>query len=59
MALPQGGDEAVDHMTVQDPWTGISFDVSAYKGYKKAMFDISCVYGGKLWKPQHAALLLG
>ncbi len=59
MALPQGGDEAVDHMTVQDPWTGISFDVSAYKGYKKAMFDISCVYGGKLWKPQHAVLLLG
>ncbi len=59
MALPQGGDEAVDHMTVQDPWTGISFDVSAYKGYKKAMFDVSCVYGGKLWKPQHAAILLG
>lgn len=59
MALPMGGDEAVDHMTVQDPWTGISFDVSAYKGYKKAMFDVSCVYGGKLWKPQHAAILLG
>lgn len=59
MALPMGGDEAVDHMSIQDPWTGISFDISAYKGYKKAMFDVSCVYGGKLWKPQHAALLLG
>ena len=58
-ALPNGGDEAVDHMVVQDPWTGISFDVSAYKGYKKAMFDISCVYGAKLWKNQHAAILLG
>lgn len=59
IALPDGGDLAVDSMTVQDPWSGLSFNVSAYKGYKKAMFDISCVYGAKMWKPQHAAVLLG
>lgn len=59
MALPAGGDAAVDSMTVQDPRTGLSFNVSAYKGYKKAMFDVSCVYGARMWKPQHAAILLG
>jgi hypothetical protein len=58
-ALPEGGDAAVDRMVVQDPWSGLAFDVSAYKGYKKSMFDISCVYGAKMWKPQHAAILLG
>jgi hypothetical protein len=59
ISLPTGGDDADDQMTIQDPHSGLSFDVSAYKGYKKAMFDISCVYGGKMWKPNHAALLLG
>ena len=59
ISLPMGGDDADDQMTIQDPHSGLSFDVSAYKGYKKAMFDISCVYGGKMWKPNHAALLLG
>ncbi len=59
ISLPMGGDDADDQMTVQDPHSGLSFDVSAYKGYKKAMFDISCVYGGKMWKPNHAAILLG
>jgi hypothetical protein len=59
IALPAGGDAATGNMTVQDPFSGIAFDVSVYSGYKKAMIDISCVYGAKMWKPQHAALLLG
>ena len=58
-ALPEGGDAAVDQMTIVDPYSGLSFDISAYKGYKKAMFDISCVYDAKAWKPQHIANLLG
>ncbi len=59
MATPPGGDAAVDTMVVQDPWSGLVFEVAAYKGYKKAMFDISCVYAGKAWKSQHIATLLG
>jgi hypothetical protein len=59
MADPPGGDLAADTMIVQDPWTGLSFEVKAYKGFKKAMFMISCVYGVKAWKSQHIALLLG
>lgn len=59
IALPQGGDAAVDQTIVVDPWSGLSFDVSLYKGYKKSMLDISCVYGGKVWKPEFVAQLLG
>tara|TARA_Y100000310_G_scaffold190826_1_gene190822 strand:- start:121 stop:1284 length:1164 start_codon:yes stop_codon:yes gene_type:complete len=59
LAQPAGGDAAVDRLTVQDPASGLVFDVSAYKGYNKAMFDISCLYGYKVWKPDFVAVLLG
>lgn len=59
MADPPGGDAAVDTMIVQDPWSGLVFEIKAYKGMKKAMFMVSCVYGVKAWKSQHIALLLG
>lgn len=58
-AMPPGGDAAVDTMTVQDPWSGLVFEVAAYKGYMKAMFDVRCVYGVKVWKPEFVATLLG
>jgi len=59
LASPDGGDAAVDSMIVQDPRSGLVFEVAAYKGYKKAMFDVSCVIGTKGWKSEHIALLLG
>ena len=59
MAVPDGGDAAVDAMIVQDPWSGLVFEIRAYKGYKKAMFDVSCVVGFKAWKSNHIATLLG
>jgi hypothetical protein len=59
IAEPAGGDAAVDRMTVQDPRSGLVFTISAYKGYKKAMFEIGALYGWKAWKSQHIALLLG
>ena len=59
MAQPNGGDAAVDRLTVQDPVSGLVFEVAAYKGYNKAMFDVSCLYGYKVWKPEFAAVLLG
>jgi len=58
-ALPNGGDAAVDVMTVQDPWSGLVFDIAAYKGYMKSMFEIRCLYGAKVWKPEFIATLLG
>jgi hypothetical protein len=59
VAVPDGGDAATDVMTVQDPFSGLVYDISMYKGYKKAMIEVSCLYGGKVWKPQHVAQLLG
>jgi hypothetical protein len=59
MAEPKGGDAAVDKMLVQDPWSGLIFEIRAYKGFMKAMFLVSCVYGIKAWKSQHIAVLKG
>lgn len=59
MELPNGSDAAVDVMNIQDPHSGLSFQISAYKGYKKAMFEVSTVYGAKAWKPDFIAALLG
>lgn len=58
-ALPEGGDAAVDRMTIQDPFSGLVFEVSAYKGYKKAMFEVAAAWGVKAWKPEFIALLRG
>jgi len=58
-ADPLGGDAAVDMMTVTDPHSGLSFAISVYKGRKKAMIAVDCLYGVKCWKPEHVALLLG
>lgn len=59
IAVPAGGDAAVDMMTVQDPWSGLVYTIALYKGYKKAMFEVSCLYGVKAWKSENIATLLG
>lgn len=59
IALPEGGDAAVDRMTVQDPWSGLIFELAMYKGYQKAMIEIGCLYGLKVWKPDFTAIHLG
>lgn len=58
-AVPPGGDAAVDMMMVQDPFSGLVFSVSAYKGYKKAMFEVAAVWGVQAWKDQFIASLAG
>lgn len=59
IAVPPGGDAAADMMTVQDPWSGLVYTIAVYKGYKKAMFEVSTLYGWKAWKSQHIVNLLG
>jgi hypothetical protein len=58
-AMPPGGDAAVDRMTVQDPWSGLVYEIAAYKGYGKVMFDITTFYSVKVWKPDFVAALFG
>ena len=58
-AMPRGGDAAVDVMIVQDPWSGLTFEIAAYKGYMKSMFDVRCIYGATAWKSDNIVTLLG
>ena len=58
-AMPNGGDAAVDMMTVQDPWSGLVFEIAMYKGYMKSMIEVRCMSGTKVWKPDFVATLLG
>ncbi len=58
-AVPTGGDAADDSMIVQDPYSGLVFEIRSYKGYKKSMFEVSAAWGEKVWKPEHVALILG
>lgn len=58
-AMPKGGDAAVDVMLVQDPHSGLVFEIASYVGYRKAMIEVRCVYGWKAWKSAHIATLLG
>ena len=56
---PFGGDAAEDMMIVQDPHSGLVYQISVYKGYKKAMIDVTVLYKAKAWKEDAIALLLG
>jgi hypothetical protein len=58
-AQPFGGDAAVDRMTVQDPFSGLVYEIAVYKGYGKTMFDVTTFYAGKAWKEDFIATLLG
>jgi hypothetical protein len=56
---PEGGDAADDQITIQDPRSGLTFTVSIYKGYRKAMYDVAAVWGVKAWKDEFIASLRG
>ena len=59
IALPAGGDAATDMMSIQDPYSGLIYDISVYKGYKKTMIEVGTLYGYKVWNDDFICQLLG
>ena len=58
-AMPTEGDIAADRMTLQDPNSGLVFEVALYLGYGMNLMEIVCYYQAKVWKPEFVATLLG
>lgn len=58
-ALPQEGDMADDRITIADPRTGMAFEVSMYRQYKRVHYEIAAAWGCANIKPEHTAILLG
>lgn len=58
-ALPDGGDLAVDRMTITDPRSGLSFEIAMYPQYRQMQYEISIAWGTKVIKAAHTAILLG
>ncbi|QDP67045.1 MAG: putative minor capsid protein 10B [Prokaryotic dsDNA virus sp.] len=58
-AKPVGGDAAEDTLVVQDPTSGLVFEVAVYKGFNKAMIQVGAVWGYKAWNSDAIAIVMG
>jgi hypothetical protein len=57
-AAPAEGDMAFDSMIVQDPRSGLAFEVRAYHEYRRVKYEIGLAWGYEVIKPEHFALLI-
>lgn len=57
-ARPIEGDSASDVMMLQDPRSGLGFEVALYKEYRQVHFEISMAWGYEVIKPEHLCLLV-
>jgi hypothetical protein len=57
--FPSQGDLAIDHEVITDPRTGISFDLRVYPGDGMVLYRLHALWGWKVVKPEHCAILLG
>ncbi len=57
-AAPVEGDSAVDVMVIQDPRSGLAFEVRMYKEYRQVHYEIGIAWGYEVIKNEHLALLI-
>jgi hypothetical protein len=57
-ALPDGGDDADDSMTIVDPFTGLAFEISVYRQFRQVTYFVGLAWGYEMVKPEHSIILL-
>lgn len=58
-AMPDGGDAAVDVVTVVDPISGLPFEIALYKQFLQNVYHVRAAWGVSAVKSAHIATLLG
>jgi hypothetical protein len=57
-ARPSEGDNAEDVMLIQDPRSGLGFEISMYKEYRQIHYEVALAWGYEVIKPEHLVLLV-
>ncbi len=57
-ARPVENDMADDYTTVQDPRSGLAFEVALYRQYRRVHFEVALAWGYAMIKPEHCVLLI-